>query len=270
MKALTSLCLASLLLSNLAFADVDLEQAAAAYGLSGQVTTVADGIDIYSSIPSVDGENHYVHISSKKDSQDKTRYVFQYCRDGLPLQLAEQGAFPKNRDCYLQIGNPEGYTQGEIQNELDLMLEQAKSQSHSQLLSTLGSSVASGVVVLVALNLVEAVTTGGAANVVTDGAAASGVIARYFGGMVVKKVAIDGSKLLISTVIGTFLGQSITNKVAQADTRTTNENAFSTPAEMKDTANVVQKLLTSGSVVIVHQRIESFEKDLSQILNKIQ
>src|SRR6185437_16965166 len=151
-------------------------------------------------------------------------------------------------------------------------------------LSQLGSSVVSGVVVLVALNLVEVVTTGGAANIPTDAAVAAGgaggaaalesgilsTIGRFFAKAAIKKIAIDGSKLVVSTILGTFVGQVITNRVAQADTRRTNDNPFSSPAEMKYTANEVGSLLKSGSIVIIKDNMESFEAGLGAILGKIQ
>jgi len=243
--------------------------------VNGQdVTRVADGIDIYPSTPTADGENHYIHIS--KSTRDASRYVFKYCRNGLPTDLAKEGVFPSTRDCYYTIGNAAGYTVGEIEAEVDLMRLQAASQNRSQGWSLVASSAVSGIVILVGINLVEAATTGGLANIRTDAGALvspgmfGSILKKYFGGAVIKKAFLNGSKMVISTVLGTFIGQLAGAHVSQANTFQTNDSPFSSPAEMTYAAAEMSKLLKSGNVVIINSNMEAFELDLGQILAKIQ
>jgi hypothetical protein len=78
-------------------------------------TRQVDGIDIYPSHPSDDGDNDYIHVDIKAGD----KYVFSYCNNGVSPALAKLGYHPIIRSCGTPIGRASGYTMAELKSELN-------------------------------------------------------------------------------------------------------------------------------------------------------
>jgi hypothetical protein len=236
---------------------------------SDELTNVADGIDIYPKAPSADGENHYIHIEKKAAEDDRVRYIFSYCRNGLPLDQAKQQLFPKVRECYLPIGDANGYTLGELDAEIELMQQQASATSKSQDVSSLSSSVLSAIAVLIVVNIVE-VPSGGTAEALTDGAVAVSMFERIRTAFALKTLMSPGNiKILAGAFVGTGVGQFLGSKTNWPGSHKTGDNAFSTPGQTKFAAAEMDQMLSKGNIVVLDVNIESFETELTGILAKI-
>jgi hypothetical protein len=233
---------------------------------SASANSSPNWIDIYSTTPSDDGDNHYVHVQMNADN----RYVFQYCKNGLPLEQVKSGETPPIRDCYLPLGSKQGYTLRELQSEFNQMQKQGKENMRWSLI---GQTV-SAVVIYGGMSAIEALTDGiatpaeAAAMPAASGAVKAGgtLLASMFTKKMVLKSSLQVFKLLISTGGGLVLSNEIQSKT----TYNLNDSAFSSPSEERHlSAELTQSVIGGCHVVLVSDDIQPFERDLNQVLAKI-